>query len=68
MLISRGCKFEDSKPGAVLCQKRGAVVSQLVPELKEAVPPPPPPGSIHTVCPLDSMGFVKQTYYISAAH
>ena len=26
----------------VFCQKRGAVVSQLVPKLKESVPPPPP--------------------------
>ena len=34
-----GCKFGGSKTGAVLCPKRGAVVSQLV--LK---PPPPPPG------------------------
>ena len=52
MLISRGCpwaslkrggcKFGGSKPGAVLCQKRGAVVSQLVPKLKESVPPVSP--------------------------
>ena len=54
MLISRGCpwepmkrggcKFGGSKTGAVLCPKRGAVVSQLVLKLKESVPPPPPPG------------------------
>ena len=31
-----------AKLGAVLCQKRGAVVSQLVAKLKESVPPPPP--------------------------
>ena len=36
--------MEIAKPGAVLCQKVGAVVSQLVPNLKESVPPPPPPG------------------------
>ena len=52
MLISRGCawlsmkkggcKFGVSKTGAVLCPKRGAVVSQLVLKLKESVPPPPP--------------------------
>ena len=51
MLISRGCawlsmkrggcKFGGSKTGAVLCPKRGAVVSQLVLKLKESVPPPP---------------------------
>ena len=34
--------LEMAKSGAVLCQKRGAVVSQLVPKLKESVPPPPP--------------------------
>ena len=39
-----GCKFRGSKTGAVLCPKRGAVVSQLVLKLKESVPPPPPPG------------------------
>ena len=54
MLISRGCawlsmkrggcKFGGSKTGAVLCPKRGAVVSQLVLKLKESVPPPPPPA------------------------
>ena len=33
-----------AKPGAVLCPKRGAVVSQLVPKLKESAPPPPPGG------------------------
>ena len=38
-----GCKFGGSKTGAVLCPKRGAVVSQLVLKLKESVPPPPPP-------------------------
>ena len=32
-----------AKPGAVLCQKKGAVVSQLVHKLKQSVPPPPPP-------------------------
>ena len=65
MLISRGCpwaamkrggcKFGGSKTGAVLCPKReggGAVVSQLVPKLKESVPPPPPskenPDSVRT--------------------
>ena len=32
-----------AKPGSVLSQKKGAVVSQLVPKLKESVPPPPPP-------------------------
>ena len=31
-----------AKPGAVLYQKKGAVVLQLVPKLKESVPPPPP--------------------------
>ena len=36
-----GCKFGGSKTGAVLCPKRGAVVSQLVVKLKESVPPPP---------------------------
>ena len=36
--------MEMAKPRAVLCQKRGAVVSLLVPKLKEAVPPPPPLG------------------------
>ena len=30
-----GCKFGGSKTGAVLCPKRGAVVSQLVLKLKE---------------------------------
>ena len=45
MLISRGCSWvsmkrravnlEIAKPGAVLCQKVGAVVSQLVPTPKE---------------------------------
>ena len=30
-----------AKPGAVHCQKEGAVVLQLVPKLKESVPPPP---------------------------
>ena len=39
-----GCKFGGSKTGAVLCPKRGAVVSQLVFKLKESVPPPPSPG------------------------
>ena len=34
-----GCKFGGSKTGAVLCAKRGAVVSQLVLKLKESVPP-----------------------------
>ena len=46
-LISRGCfgvsmeigAVNLAKPGAVLCQKKGAVVSQLVPKLKESVPP-----------------------------
>ena len=33
--------MEMAKPGAVLSPKRGAVVSQLVPKLKESVPPPP---------------------------
>ena len=32
-----------AKPGAVRGQKGGAVVSKLVPQLKESVPPPPPP-------------------------
>ena len=57
MLISRSCplapmkrggrKIGGSKTEAVLCPKRGgAVVSQLVPKLKESVPPlPPPPPS-----------------------
>ena len=54
MLISRGCpwasmkrggcKFGGNKTGAVNCQKKreggGAVVSQLVPKLKESAPPP----------------------------
>ena len=45
--ISRGCswvsmKIGGFKFGAVLFQKRGAVVSLLVPKLKESVPPPPP--------------------------
>ena len=39
-----GCKFGGSKTGAVLCPKRGAVVSQLVPKPKESEAPPPPPG------------------------
>ena len=39
-----GSKLEMTKPGAVHCQKRGAVVSQLVLKLKESVPPPPPNG------------------------
>ena len=39
-----GCKFGGGKTGAVLCPKRGAVVSQLVPKLEESVPPPPPGG------------------------
>ena len=38
--------LEMAKPGAVLCQKRGAVVSQLVPKLKESVPPPPRGGIV----------------------
>ena len=33
-----------AKPGAVLYQKKGAVVLQLVPKLKESVPPPPGDG------------------------
>ena len=33
--------LELAKPGAVLCQKRGAVVSQLILKLKQSVPPPP---------------------------
>ena len=38
--------MEIAKPGAVLGKKGGgAVVSQLVPNLKESVPPLPPPGS-----------------------
>ena len=37
--------MEIAKPGAVLDQKGGTVVSQFVPNLKESVPPPPPPGS-----------------------
>ena len=48
MLISMGCSrvkgavnLEIAKPGAVLCQKSGAVVPQLVPKLKESVPPSP---------------------------
>ena len=55
MLIRRGCywasmkigavNLETAKPGAVLCPKRGAVASQLVPKLKESVTPPPPPRS-----------------------
>ena len=38
-----GCEFEIAKPGDVLCQKGGggAVVLQLVPNLKESVHPPP---------------------------
>ena len=57
MLISRGCpwasmkrggcKFGSGKTGAVNVQKGGgAVVLQLVPKLKESVPPPPP-GADH---------------------
>ena len=55
MLISRdyswvsmkrgGCKFGDSKTRGCPLSKRGAVVSQLVPNLKESVPPPPPGSS-----------------------
>ena len=51
-----GCELEIAKPGGVLCQKGGAVVSQLVTKLKESAPlprgpilvlspPPPPPSS-----------------------
>ena len=38
-----GCKFGGCKTGAANGQKGGggAVVSQLVPKLKESVPPPP---------------------------
>ena len=45
-----GCKFGGSKTGAVLCLKRGAVVSQLVLKLKESVPPPPPGESAWVIC------------------
>ena len=38
-----------AKPGSVLSPKRGAVVSQLVPKLKESVPPPPLGGSSRAV-------------------
>ena len=38
-----------AKPGAVLSPKRGAVVSQLVPKLKESVRPPPPPQGVFSV-------------------
>ena len=38
-----GCNFGGSKTGTVLCPKRAAVVLQLIPKLKESVPPPPPP-------------------------
>ena len=50
--------------------KKGAVVSQLVPKLKESVPPPPPPGTkasgleptvvIHTVQALSVIVFLVQ--------
>ena len=67
MLISRGCSWasmkrgavnlEMAKPGAVLCQKkRGGVVSQLVPKLKESVPPPPPRGAERPVVRLPRPG------------
>ena len=44
--------LEMAKPGAVLCQKRGAVVSQLVPKLKKSVPPTPHPhprGGVYSI-------------------
>ena len=41
--------LEVANQGLFFCQKRGAVVSQLVPNFKESVPPSPPlptpPGS-----------------------
>ena len=39
--VKGAVNLEIAKPGAVLCQKSGAVVSQLVPKLKESVPPSP---------------------------
>ena len=46
--MKRGAvNLEMAKPGAVLCQKSGAV-SQLVPKLKESVPPPPGFRSLHS--------------------
>ena len=43
MLMSSSCSWVSMNTGAVLCQKGGAVVSQLVLKLKESAPPPPPP-------------------------